>query len=120
MSLLKTTIKKKLAAGKTPMRIVTYKEVANDMGGYIEVHLALPDRNIQQNFFPSNIKYLGTSLRQQLNLADEDMELSEILEQAKGKDIFGVISYNEYGLNIALHEKTEPKNLPEITEEDFQ
>lgn len=105
MSLLNTQIKKRLLPGKYPMKIKHYEEFTNDKGGYLQIVLVLPDREIKQNFFQSNLDYLGKTLRDQLSLENEDMDLEEILKKAKGKEIFGVVSYNEYGLNIALHEQ---------------
>lgn len=105
MSLLSTTIKKRLTAGKYPMTIKSFKEFENDKGGYLQLVLSLPDREIKQNFFPSNLSYLGKNLRDQLDLENEDMDLQEILEASVNQEIFGIVSYNEYGLNIALHEQ---------------
>ena len=100
--LLETTIKKRLNPGEYEIQIQKYREVTNTQGGYIELTIELPDRTIRQNFFKSNLDYLGKSLRDQLGI-DADMNLKEILDKAVGKKLFGIISYNEYGLNLAFH-----------------
>lgn len=102
MGLLNTTIKASLPAGEYPVSLISYKEVENSNGGYIELTLALPDRTMKQNFFPSNLDYLGKTLRAQLNI-QEEKSLEDILELAMTKDLFAVISYNEYGMNLAFH-----------------
>jgi len=108
MSLLDTVIKPRLVAGKYPIRLIEFKSVANDNGGYVQLTLAMPDRVINQNFFPSNLDYLGKTLKDQIGKADQEMKLVEVLTEAKGKDLFCVVSYNEYGLNVAFHEQTSP------------
>jgi hypothetical protein len=119
MSLLHTTIKPALPAGKYPVQIMDYSEVENEKGGYIALQIAFPDREMQQNFFPKNLEYLGKSLRTQLNKANETMELVQILEEAKGKPLFAVVSYNEYGMNLAFHEVTKTaKTTEEVAFED--
>lgn len=106
MSLLDTVIKPRLLPGKYPIRLIDYKPVANDNGGYVQLTLAMPDRIINQNFFPSNLDYLGKTLKDQIGKGDQELKLSEVLDEAKGKDLFCVVSYNEYGLNVAFHEQT--------------
>lgn len=110
-SLLKTHIKPRLNPGKYPISLVSYKEMENDKGGYVEVTLSFPDRVMRQNFFPSNIEYLGKTLRTQMGM-EEGADLDEILEAAKNSDkpLFAVVSYGEYGLNIAFHETVVTEN----------
>ncbi len=106
MSLLNTVIKAKLAPGKYPISIMGIKEFENDNGGYVQLEVALPDRTIKQNFFPSNLLYLGGALRNQLGL-EGDHGLKEVLDLAmKADNLFGIVSYNDYGMNLALHEVT--------------
>lgn len=106
MSLLKTVIKPKLPAGEYPVQIVSFREVTNDKGGYIELTLNMPDRIIKQNFFPTQIAYLGSTIGEQLGLREDQHEVEEILEIAKGKQLFVMVSYNDYGLNVAFHKPT--------------
>jgi hypothetical protein len=105
MSLLQTKIKPTLPAGEYPIHIMSVKEVPNDNGGYIQLSIAFPDRIMPQNFFPSNLSYLGKSLRAQLGLENEEMDLADIIDLAIAKEepLFGVVSYNDYGLNLAFH-----------------
>lgn len=107
MSLLDTVIKPRLAAGKYPVRLIEFQPFENDKGGYVQLTLAMPDRIIKQNFFPSNLDYLGKTLKDQIGKSDQELKLSEVLAEAKGKDLFCVVSYNEYGLNVAFHEQTQ-------------
>ena len=109
MSLLNTEIKPKLPAGEYTVSLITFKEVTNEKGGYIELKLDLPDRIITQNFFPTQLSYLGSTLAEQLELRDQKRSLSEILDIAKGKKLFAIISYNEYGMNLAFHKPAAPK-----------
>lgn len=116
MSLLKTTIKPKLPAGEYPVQIVSFREVSNDKGGYIELTINMPDRIIKQNFFPSQINYLGSTVGDQLGLREDQHDVGEILELARGKQLFAMISYNDYGMNLAFH-----KQAPAKTDEvDFK
>lgn len=108
MSLLNQVIKPKLPAGEYPIFISSYREVVNEKGGYLELTIALPDRVIRQNFFPKNVDYLGKSLRTQLGLEGEET-LQSVLDQAiEADNLFGVISYNEYGMNLAFHKQVAP------------
>ena len=116
MPLLNTKIKAKLLPGKYPIQITSYKEFENEQGGYIQITIALPDRTIPQNFFPSNLNYLGKSLRAQMELPEDvEMDLVDILEEATQSDkLFAVVSYNEYGMNLALHEKVTVETADEV------
>lgn len=113
MGLLKQTIKAALPAGEYPVSLISYKEVENSNGGYVELTLALPDRTLKQNFFPSNLDYLGKKLSAQLNIK-EAKPLEDILEEALTKDLFAVISYNDYGMNLAFH-RTAAVSAKEVT-----
>ena len=117
MSLLKTTIKPKLPPGEYPVQIVTFREVANEKGGYIELTINMPDRLIKQNFFPSQLSYLGSTVGDQLGLRSEEHDLEEILTIAKNKDLFAIISYNDYGMNLAFHKPVVASKADEV---DFQ
>lgn len=116
MPLLQTKIKARLLPGKYPIHINSYKEFENEQGGYIQLSISLPDRDISQNFFPSNLDYLGKSLRTQLGLAeDTEHGLVEILDEATNADnLFAVISYNNYGMNLAFHEKPTVETAQEV------
>lgn len=116
MPLLNTKIKKKLAPGKYQMHINDVKEFENDKGGYIQLKLQVGDREMLQNFFPTNITYLGRCLREQLGLPDdEDMDLVDILDQAQEADhLYAIVSYNDYGLNLAFHEPKTVENSDEV------
>lgn len=117
MSLLNTVSKKVLTAGKYAFNLISYREVTNDKGGYIELTLELPDRFIKQNLFPENkaenkrgtLNYFMGAIKRQMKVEDKEMELVDILELAKSqkKDaLFCVISYSDdYGMNVAFHEK---------------
>ena len=109
MSLLNTEIKPKLPAGEYPVSLITFKEVQNERGGYVELKLDMPDRIITQNFFPTQLGYLGSTLAEQLGLRDQKRSLNEVLEIARGKQLFAIISYNEYGMNLAFHKPAAPK-----------
>ena len=117
MPLLDTKIKPKLPAGKYPIHVNNYQEFENEQGGYIQLSIALPDRDMLQNFFPSNLGYLGKALRTQLGLSeDEEHGLAEILDQAMNADnLFAVVSYNDYGLNLAFHEKPTVTEAKEVS-----
>lgn len=112
MGLLNTSFEAKLKPGKYPITISDYKEMHKDESAkgepldYIQLTVSIDKRNpIKLNFFSQNIKYLGSSLRNQLKREDA-MGLVEILDEAvKAKDLWCVISYNEYGMNTAFHEK---------------
>lgn len=114
MSLLKTVIKPKLPAGEYPVSIVTFREVTNPQGGYVELTLNMPDRIIKQNFFPSQLSYLGSTLAEQLQIRDAEHDIDEILTLAKGKQLFAIVSYNEYGMNFAFHRQTAPEMKLEV------
>lgn len=117
MSLLSTKIRAKLPAGEYPVSLITYQEVKNEKGGYIELTINMPDRIIKQNFFPTQLNYLGSTLAEQLGLRDSEHDLVEILDVAKGKNLFAMISYNEYGMNLAFHKQVVVSKTDEI---DFQ
>lgn len=116
MPLLNTKIKARLLPGKYPIHINSYKEFENEQGGYVQISVSLPDRDILQNFFPSNLNYLGKSLRTQMGLAeDEEHDLVDILDQAMNSDkLFAVISYNDYGMNLAFHEKVTVETAEDV------
>ena len=117
MSLLKTKIKPRLKPGKYPIKINSVKEFENDKGGYIQLALQFPDREMLQNFFPSNLTYLGRCLGDQMGITDEmEVGLDELIDEAIANDhgLFAVVSYNDYGLNIALHEPKTTENTEEV------
>jgi hypothetical protein len=105
MGLLNTTILAKLTAGKYQIKLVSFKEVVNDKGGYVELSLKFPDRIIRHNVFPGkSMDYTGKALRQQLGL-EAETDLGTLLNLCQASDqLFTVVSYNDYGLNLAFHE----------------
>jgi hypothetical protein len=46
---------------------------------------------------------------------DEEHGLAEILDQAMNSDkLFAVISYNDYGMNLAFHEKVTGETAEDV------
>ena len=117
MSLLNTKIKPRLQPGKYEIKINSVKEFENEKGGYVQLDLQFPDRTIAQNFFPSNLHYLGRCLSDQLHVAEEvEIELADLINEAieNHRQLFAIVSYNDYGLNIALHEPKTTENSEEV------
>ncbi len=115
-NLLKSTVRPPLPEGEYPIRITNFEEFENEKGGYVQLTISMPDRIIKQNFFPSNIDYLGAALRDQLGIK-EQKELSEVLEATSGQELFGIISYNEYGMNLGFRR---PKAVVVSKEVEFK
>lgn len=115
MSLLTQKIPAKMPAGEYPVKLVNYQEMRKEDGkkgpiSYIQLSLQFADRTIPYNFFEGNLRYLGSSLRNQLG-RDDEMDLQEILEAAKAApSLFAVVSYNDYGMNLAFHKSTAETN----------
>lgn len=104
MSLLQTKVLPRLD-GEYTAKIKAYDEIENEKGGYIKTILQLPDREFGYNIFPSSIDYVARNLRNQLDVADKEVTLEELLDLAMTKEFKVWISYNaEYNsMNVALH-----------------
>ena len=124
MSLLNT---KSLPAltGERVAVLKSYKEVENNQGGYVNLSFQLEDREYNYPLFPGRgdaagkqINYFMSAIRNQLGLKDGVLELGEILESMKDKEIKIWFSYNnEYQrMNVEFHQtlQTDDTNLDDI------
>lgn len=117
MSLLNTKVLPALS-GMREAKVKSFEEVTNSQGGYVKVVLTLPDREYNYIVFPSQVDYVTSCLRNQLELQTEEVTLEEVLTKAKTTPIKVYFSYNtDLGkMNVAFHEsrsavKEEPVEL---------
>jgi hypothetical protein len=124
MSLLNT---KSLPAltGERVAVLKSYNEVENNQGGYINLLFQLEDREYNYSLFPGRgdakgkqINYFMSAIRNQLGLKEGVIELGQILEAMKDKEIRIWFSYNSQyqRMNVEFHQslQTEDTNLDEI------
>ena len=87
--------------------ISSFKEISNDKGGYIEIKFTLPDREYTYCVFPTQIDYVTSTLRNQIEQPELD-NLGDVLKYiTKNNCTINVwFSYNQdYGrMNVALHQ----------------
>lgn len=104
MSLLETKVLPKLE-GAYEVTVKKYAEITNEKGGYIETILSFDDREFKYCIFPSQVDYVASCLRNQLNITEETT-LGQLLELAKTNKITVYMSYNRdfNRYNLALHE----------------
>lgn len=117
MSLLNTKVLPALS-GMREATVKSFEEVANKEGGYVRVILKLSDREYTYIIFPSQVDYVTSCLRNQLELQDKEVTLETVLNKAKKSPIKVYFSYNtDLGkMNVAFHEsrttsKEEPAEL---------
>ena len=121
MGMLNEVVKARLSAGKKVIKLVSFVEGhVEGKGDNIKITWQLPDRTLPQVYFPGkNITYVASCLKDQLGKSDEEMSVLEILTAAQetDKELFTVVSYNTYGLNLAFHEVTPPAGMDPLTGE---
>jgi len=108
--------------GEKVARVIDYKQVTNDNGGYVEVKMQLDDRIYPYIIFPGKgetagrqINYFVSCLRNQWGL-DKAMSLKEALDYAKDHDFKVWFSYNNdfNRMNVEFHEAQPEISLSDI------
>lgn len=103
-----TLLNKKVLPALTGKRVATiskYEEVANDKGGYVKAVLKLEDREYNYCIFPTQVDYVVSAIRRQLDNQELDT-LADVLDAAKTTPIDVYFTYNaDLGrMNVAFHE----------------
>lgn len=115
MTLLQTKVLPALE-GKRTATVKSYKEVANNKGGYIELVLSLPDREYTYVVFPSQVNYLASCLQRQLGDKAKEYSLEDLLKLATKNEFSVWFSYNRdlQKMNVAFHESVTVEDIEEI------
>lgn len=115
MSLLDTVVLPALS-GKYEAKVKDFAEITNQNGGYVQVTLQLPDREIKYVIFPGKgdakgrqINYVVSTLAKQFALDKQSNTLKNILEYGKEHAFNIWVSYNQTynSINISFHEPVE-------------
>lgn len=125
--MLDTVLPKRIEEGKYKVLFTEYtpKEVqsSGETKEYTEVLFKTDDSvRVEPLKFivfpnPKTMNYVLGAIKTQLNLENKDYTAKEIFDAAVGQELDIVISYNEYGMNIALHDsnyQTESVNPEDV------
>lgn len=101
MSLLdiKGVSTKALEEGNYELTLISFREVENERGGYVETVFAEGDIKVTHCIFPKSIDYTINTLGQQVEKYGE-LTLEDVLIPGFKYHIY--VSYNEYGRNISF------------------
>jgi hypothetical protein len=82
--------------------------VMHDGKEHIKLFYEFPDREVTDVVFPSSLDYVISNLRRKLNLEDQALNVSEILDAATGAKLNVWVVYNKANnqtyRNIQLHQ----------------